>query len=274
MSVLSLAAFLAGCSVNAAVEGMDDQATVQSSPADFVKLYYAKSLGYYNDKNLMFGRVKGFVEIADVAYQKEVYVRYIVSGTATWIDVPAYFVKNLYGKQVWQFDIDGIPYDGLNFDIQFCVWYKVNGQTYWDNNNGQNYRLLMQSGDTLYTDAVFGKSQIALSHATAYIYNNGNYDSVFTGMFFVRNMGNPKNINVVYSTDGWATSFSSPAIYLFNRDNQEEDWRFYAIVPSATTRVEFALSYAVNGYTTWDNNFLDNYIINIPAGEVRGDDLW
>ncbi len=275
MMMLSMA--LGACAVGPVSGDLDgEKASVQSVPADFVKLYYAKALGNYKN-NALYGKVKGFIEIADVAYNKKVMVRYIVAGTSTWIDVPAYFVKDHYNKEVWQFDLSDIAYDGLTFDIQFCIYYTVNGQTYWDNNDGKNYRLLMQSGQTLYSDTVLGKSLIALSHATAYIYSSGAYDSVFTGQVTIADLGHPNRmVDLVYTTDGWNTTHTAIATPGYTGNELKELYfNFYTSVPASTTQIDFALSYNLNyQFTTWDNNFLANYRCSIPAGEVRGSDVW
>lgn len=268
-----LAAAISACSVQQVSSPGQEKAVSLSMPADFVKLYYAKA-SWYNQGNDSYGKVKGFIEIADVSYVKQVMVRYIVSGTAVWVDVPAYYVKDHYNKEVWQFDLSGIAFDAAGvFDIQFCLYYTVNGQTYWDNNQGQNYRLLMQPGQGAYSDIVFGKSLVAFNYAECYIYRDHAYDSVFFGTVYIQDQSAPAVVDVVYSTDSWITTLSATAVYQYSGDTGEKVYRFFTQVPASTSRIDFAFSYQVNGYTAWDNNFLADYRIEVPAPEIQGT-LW
>lgn len=78
------------------------------------------------------------VSLQNYAYEKEVAVRYTTDSWNTYSDVPmSYESTNANGTEVWTADIDTLPNDLSGFE--FCVYYTVNGQTYWANNFNQNY---------------------------------------------------------------------------------------------------------------------------------------
>ncbi len=88
------------------------------------------------------------LDLRNLAYTKNVKVVYTTNNWATSTEASASYVSgytvgyayvyspNVHGVERWQAHIPAIP--GTN--LQFYVRYEVNGQTYWDNNFGQNYR--------------------------------------------------------------------------------------------------------------------------------------
>lgn len=78
------------------------------------------------------------VVLKNFAYQKNVQIRYTTDNWATYTDAPMSFVSmNDDGTENWT-GLADINYR-LFGDIEYCVYYEVNGQTYWANNFGQNY---------------------------------------------------------------------------------------------------------------------------------------
>ena len=78
------------------------------------------------------------VNLKNLAYQKDVKVRYTLDNWKTFKDAPlSYSMTYTDGTELWgtQIDTNGADKDGFHF----AVSYTVNGQTYWDNNFGQNY---------------------------------------------------------------------------------------------------------------------------------------
>lgn len=72
------------------------------------------------------------------AYEKNVQVRYTQDNWATYTDVPlSYNSTNSDGSELWTVNLNLDDRGTSNF--QYCVYYQVNGQTYWANNFGQNY---------------------------------------------------------------------------------------------------------------------------------------
>lgn len=80
------------------------------------------------------------VLLKNYAYEKNVQVRYTQDNWATYSDASlSYDSTNSDGTELWnvQLNLD----DRGTSDFQYCIYYQVNGQTYWANNFGQNYDL-------------------------------------------------------------------------------------------------------------------------------------
>lgn len=78
------------------------------------------------------------VLLQNYAYQKNVVVRYTEDDWATYTDVPMSYVSSKGNNtELWTVDLSLNSSDAEGFE--YCVYYQVNGQTYWANNFGQNY---------------------------------------------------------------------------------------------------------------------------------------
>lgn len=79
-----------------------------------------------------------YVAVKNLAYNKVVRVRYTYDNWATYQDADLTYSYTLTGtnNEIWGTTLS-IPSSTSGF--QFCVYYQVNGQTYWDNNFGSNY---------------------------------------------------------------------------------------------------------------------------------------
>lgn len=54
-------------------------------------------------------------------------------------------MKNVYGgldSDIFSFVIDLFFVILIEEKIEFCIFYYINGQVFWDNNEGQNYRIV------------------------------------------------------------------------------------------------------------------------------------
>ncbi|MDE6232797.1 MAG: CBM21 domain-containing protein [Lachnospiraceae bacterium] len=89
----------------------------------------------YSSKVMMFATVK------NLAYNKNVKVRYTTDNWETYKDESLGYLSNIpnTNDELWsvELDLDGGKTDGFHF----CISYEVNGQTYWDNNFGANFDL-------------------------------------------------------------------------------------------------------------------------------------
>ena len=205
--------------------------------------------------------------VANLGFAKQVFA-HLQRGDGSWIDVPLAYNRNISNnREIWE----GTYSPALNttYNIRFALKYVVNGQTYWDNNAGQNYTMAKDSGSKL---------------AGGLNVYNGNYaptltlgvsDPYLRGWVTVRNLAFAKVVRVRYSTDGWATYKIANAAFSADfwrswysaatNPNQYgfEEWRFTLNVGTAATRVDYAIEYKVNGQTWWDNNYGLNYHTNI-----------
>lgn len=186
----------------------------------------------------------GGIEVNNIGYQKEVYVHY-TTGNGQWSDIPASYGGKTEGNlEGWSFK--AVVAD-TNNPIQFAIKYIVNGQTYWDNNNNQNYQI---GGSA--PDRVLAKSFLSLDTAEFGASN------AFSGRIYLKNITHHKKVTIRYSSDNWATYKEKDAVYaspLPKSNNSLEFWDFNVDVASNVKEVKFVIGYVANGVTYWDNNF-------------------
>lgn len=195
----------------------------------------------------------GYIEVENIAYDKDVTVHYSYNGT-DWYDCSAEYYKPTWGNyEAWRFSIPGIAYGyKSSVTIQFAIKYEVNGQTYWDNNNGKNYSVAAGYETTSRFD--FGVGGIANFYANRY--NNS-----INGALELKNLGPEKIVKVIYTTDNWATSneVNAEYFYTFEKNSSVELWNY--TIPTTASDIKYKLSYTVNGITYVDDNFGDYYTI-------------
>lgn len=216
-----------------------------------VQLYYATAYSEYSGAA---GHIDGFVSVKNIDYSKNVTIHYSYGGDPNqWKDVSASYLKtNPDGYEVWKFNIPS------NFfgRCYFCIEYKVDGQTYWDNNNGNNYSVGV--GET-----AFGKSQVSLMSTYPNDYNNGQYNTL-SGSISTTHTSNAQVVKVRYTEDNWITSKDVNASYNSTSSDKSNDYWTFSIDLSLTTqKVQLAVCYEVNGVEYWDNNFGSNYTIAV-----------
>lgn len=103
------------------------------------------------------------LSVYNLGWQKDVGIRWTDDGWATWHDAAAWYEGSLGGGwERWGVDlapigtlgIDGQQHKWSNMygswrdvsgpvTIEYALYYRVNGAEYWDNNNGQNYRITL-----------------------------------------------------------------------------------------------------------------------------------
>ena len=82
------------------------------------------------------GRIKGVIQVTNMAYEKYVTVRWSVDGWKTWIDTDATFHSRLSkDSDLFEFIIPS------QTKTDFAVRYHAAGQEVWDNNSGWNYQF-------------------------------------------------------------------------------------------------------------------------------------
>ncbi|MFC5702996.1 Ig-like domain-containing protein [Cohnella faecalis] len=234
---------------------------VSLAPSAFVGTAYAET----NQVKLLFAKAaagcqsacyefSGAVEVNNVAYQKEVYIHYS-TGNGQWSDIPATYAGKTEGNlEAWTFK-KTINEPGKQ--IQFVVKYVVNGQTYWDNNNNQDYRI----GGGSVPDRLLAKSYLALDEAGIGPSNS------FSGRIYLKNVAYAKKVKIKYTTDNWATFQEREAAFaemLPQSNNSLEYWDFQINIPPNTQELKYVVAFIANGVTYWDNNFNLNYTLGLP----------
>lgn len=184
----------------------------------------------------------------------------------SWQEFPMYY-KGTGGsdRELWT-----IGHDLTNTGA-FALKYSVNGTTYWDNNNGQNYQFdaqghLLGADQTIYVPS-YSVSETANSQTGLHTFN---------ATIVLKNLGHNKTVRLVYSSDNWATStvvdasyagspvFYGYGSYLNPNANGTEVWTVSTPV-AADFDGEFFIEYQVNGQSYYDNNFNADYPIAFDA---------
>ena len=80
-----------------------------------------------------------YAAIKNIAYTKEVKVRYTQNNWATYQEANLQYDHTITGTdtEIWKTTLS-LDSDQMG-NFQYCISYQVNGQTYWDNNFGANY---------------------------------------------------------------------------------------------------------------------------------------
>lgn len=161
-----------------------------------------------------------------------------------WKDYKASYVNTLEdGSKIWKVEISYI-----GSYIEYAIKYQVDGETYWDNNNGSNY-----TNKNILEAAVIGVKPMADQYK-----NPSNYQIRVS----VKNLAYDKNIKVRYTENNWGNnSFKDvPLIHISTNEDGSELWgTTLALNENTTGKFHYVVSYEVKGITYWDNNFGANY---------------
>ncbi|NQZ09084.1 MAG: hypothetical protein HRT35_18155 [Algicola sp.] len=200
------------------------------------------------------------VVVKDLGADKKVSI-YHQAMDGSWVDLPMYYhgpADN--GKMVYK------SRPGFLGGSAFSIKYQVNGQTYWDNNHGQNFSYPNGGGYNI----------IDGSNVHVGTYNTNSSDpygnKLFSGRVAINNLAYSKVVKLVYSQDNWQTSKAvyaefggSPLTYGYGsvqnpNGNNIEAWTFSEYV--SAERGEFYVDYEVLGQHYYDNNHGLNYVLN------------
>ncbi|XP_008285737.1 protein phosphatase 1, regulatory subunit 3Ca [Stegastes partitus] len=86
----------------------------------------------------------GTIKVRNVGFEKSVQVRVTYNSWVSFTDVECTFMNNVYGCQdtdTFAFILELPAYVPPQNRVEFCICFKVPGQTFWDNNDGKNYVL-------------------------------------------------------------------------------------------------------------------------------------
>lgn len=85
--------------------------------------------------------VIGVVRVLNIAFAKEVTVRYTTNNWSGFMDIWADYVPNSSDgiTDKFSFRISLPSHFGVGDRLEFAVRYKVSGKCYWDNNDEENY---------------------------------------------------------------------------------------------------------------------------------------
>ncbi len=224
------------------------------SQTENAQLYSAKLHMDFGYKGYIKGySSSGYIYVKNLAYDKKVTVHFMYNDT-DWSDVSAHYYKTLpNGYEIWKYDTPyttrvKYQYCGDNY-CKFAIKYEVNGNTYWDNNNGNNYYLSQSKHQVELSKCNIGESKF--------------YSSSKNLWFYLKNLGYNKTVRVRVTNDGWATYQDYDCTYHSNFSNGTELWYIdleeNGIDTTSNAASQYVIYYSVNGETYWDNNFGENY---------------
>ncbi|XP_029465725.1 protein phosphatase 1 regulatory subunit 3C [Rhinatrema bivittatum] len=89
--------------------------------------------------------VAGTVKVKNLSFEKKVQVRLTFNTWKTYIDIDCVYMNNVYGasdSDTFSFVTDLPPGIPTYERIEFCISYESEGRIFWDNNEGENYRIV------------------------------------------------------------------------------------------------------------------------------------
>jgi len=223
--------------------------TVSATDYD-VELFYASAGGtdpFY---------CKGYVRVRDMGNPKTVTVHYTYDGS-NWYDQSASYVEedpNDSNFDVWYFKT---PDTTIATSCTFAIKYEVNGNTYWDNNGGNNHCV-----------ATYNNYNYQLERCVVISGLRGTYfgGTTFWGDVILEDLGYNKEVKVYYSlyvNNSWTAFTSVSASYNADMQYNQEKWTFTTSTTSAT-QVKYYVVYKdlSTNITYTDDNFDRDYYIN------------
>lgn len=202
-------------------------------------------------------------KVDNLGFAKDVTLHYLESGGA-WGDRPLGWQHN-YGN----YDLFARN-DNSIVITEFALSYSVDGQTFWDNNDGANYHV-----DEIRPNAVGGN--VVLNLATARRGSEAGGGFVFTtswveGEIYLNNLSFNKRVGIRLSADGWGSFHDTDASFggivaVAEGISQVEVWRFKTPelnLDESTPDFRFAIYYnnRDTGQWFWDNNFGNDYMLS------------
>ncbi|XP_016316795.1 protein phosphatase 1 regulatory subunit 3C-B-like [Sinocyclocheilus anshuiensis] len=92
----------------------------------------------------------GTVKVSNVSFEKMVHMRITFDSWKSYADIPCTYMNNVYGCEdvdAFSFSIDLPSFVPPQEQVEFCISYKTHDTTYWDNNDGKNYKLVHAEND-------------------------------------------------------------------------------------------------------------------------------
>lgn len=88
------------------------------------------------------GSFRGTIIVRNICFSKKVYIRYTTDNWANTKDRPAFWRRSNLDQTQDTFEFDIALWDDDNFEkISFCVQFVAGSNTYWDSNNGNDYKF-------------------------------------------------------------------------------------------------------------------------------------
>ncbi|XP_062925148.1 protein phosphatase 1 regulatory subunit 3B isoform X1 [Mobula hypostoma] len=91
------------------------------------------------------GKIMGTIKVKNIAFEKSLKVRITFDTWKTFQDHDCCYVQDSYGgsdRDTFMFTVCLPEYIAPHERIEFAICYECGGKTFWDNNKGENYRLI------------------------------------------------------------------------------------------------------------------------------------
>ena len=244
---------------DARLTATDKSGSITERIREPIKLYKAATkIQRYGGRTSYIRRFE--ILLANRGYPKKVSVWH-KQQDGNWSAIPAYFNRKLDPfYELWTAQVSSSE---EFYDEDFVLKYEVDGQTFWDNNANQDYRIGSSDGTMLGRD-------LDLSHNSGFV-STGTAQNTFLVSAYLRNIAYAKEVEVVYSTDNWQTVSKFPLEYVSSYGDGSSDpiaspnrhgverWQGQVALSAGSGRIDYALVYRVSGREIWDNNFGSNY---------------
>ena len=213
-------------------------------------------------------------------------IHYQTSAGQPWRDAPMTLVGNYGTHSLYQVRIQDA---GLWAAVKCSWWYAVSGMsfstTYWDNNDGADYRTSAYATEPGTVAGAVG-GHVGLMACSNYVSRStlllgGRQMTLLWntvgGNVVVDNLSPNKTVGIRLTKDGWATFQDIPAHYSYSMSTggsgNLEVWSFSekTFLLGGNSTNEFAVYYTdqATGTTYWDNNFDQNYLVSPASPLVR-----
>ncbi|XP_051533512.1 protein phosphatase 1 regulatory subunit 3B-like isoform X2 [Myxocyprinus asiaticus] len=110
--------------------------------------------------------IVGTVKVKNLSFEKSVKLRITYDTWKSYTDVVCQYVKDTYtgsDRDTFSFEA-GLPDQVPPHErIEFAICYEVNGLSIWDNNQGQNYRIIQSTLKTSSNDSSVGHQRYDVS---------------------------------------------------------------------------------------------------------------
>uniref|UniRef100_A0A3P9HIG7 Protein phosphatase 1 regulatory subunit n=1 Tax=Oryzias latipes TaxID=8090 RepID=A0A3P9HIG7_ORYLA len=116
--------------------------------------------------------LSGTIQVQNICFEKSVWVRITFDSWSYFRDVPCRYLNNVYGcPDTDTFSFSILVPETLNASsrVEFCIRYQTGDQILWDNNLGNNYRLVLTDltkihGHHIEQSQPFSADQASLCH--------------------------------------------------------------------------------------------------------------
>lgn len=203
------------------------------------------------------------VEIDNIGTAKTVTIVASNNAGQSWSEIPATYNSAASATtELWKMS----SFIMNNENVIFKIKYTVNGQTYWDTNNGKNYTIGSSINNALKPRSV------ELSDAKL-TYRDSTTKHVDINIEVDNLEGTNKQVAILSTTNGGKTWSETPATYSRSGSTTTDIWTLKSFLGN-NENAEFKLKYVVDGQVYWDVNYSQNYYIGKDYGDqVNGNSV-